>query len=1073
MTSLLAWGKRLFVRHQRGARTAKPHRFCKPAAEVLEDRSLLSQTVTFTTSDPGVSAAIPYWGLDTNWPSADNMRRGLIFMGSQNVNVVRMPATLDAPLVNGDITDADKAQLQQSIDLAAMAGPNALWDLSGHAPVDPWYWSGSNRVYPDRWAAAMAACQQYYNRPIWMAEPFNEPDYLPWTEGSRQDLSDIMGLLGASPNFTGTLLAGGSTISTDDAASWYDALGGRAAVGTTHALYGSVANYVSFIQHVAASGGVPFNPEVHNLAEVIIGANYGLQGAIWWGTAARARGDFVNASQGQQLGYAADWPNWSAAAVYRAPDGTVQAFLGSGERIGQPTTYPFHCTDRDVYFDGVGPTRDYTVTIGAGEERVINISWGADVQPVIGGRYAIVNANSGLAMEVQNGGTYNGAILQQNGFSGASNQLWDVSPVYGQSLDVSYFSMQNVNSAKYANLFAYSYADGSTIGQWTGPGDALEQWYFQYAGNGDFYIRSRWSNKCVSVSGGAGGHVVQQTWAGTPDQLWQLVPAGSRLLPSGWADSDAGSPGLPGSADHSVISGIWSVAGGGSDIGNTSDQFHFASEHLAGDGSLVARVTSVENTDPWARAGLMFRDSTDPSAVFADVMATPGNGVTFQWRAAAGAVANSVNVAGITAPVWVELTRVGNSFSAFYSSDGNSWTQLGTAQTVTMNTVAQAGLAVTAHNNVLLNTSTFSNVAVLPSGWTAGDIGGPGLPGSSSYDANSAAWTVDGGGADIWNTADQFRFTNQSFTGDASLTAHVTSLQNSDPWAKAGVMFRDSSDPSASFADVVVSPGNGVAFQWRASAGSQPSNINVTGLSAPLWVRLVRSGSAFSAYYSTDGVIWTQIGTTQTIGMSTTALAGLAVTAHNNALLSTATFDNVSLTTPVDLSSSFNQVGLVSDGAPFSGGGLDGNGSAYSANLLGASPTVDGIPFNLGAAGANNAVQAQGQTVALPAGQASALTFLGTAVNGSQPNQTFTINYTDGTSDTFTVSLSDWLSPQGYTGEEVAAAMGYYDAADGSTAPVPNYLYRYTLPLNRQKTVSSITLPNNANVVLLAIDLIR
>jgi hypothetical protein len=67
-----------------------------------------------------------------------------------------------------------------------------------------------------------------------------------------------------------------------------------------------VANYVGFIQHVTASGGIPFEPEAHNLAEAIIGANYGLQGAIWWGTAERARGDFVKASQGRELGYAAD-----------------------------------------------------------------------------------------------------------------------------------------------------------------------------------------------------------------------------------------------------------------------------------------------------------------------------------------------------------------------------------------------------------------------------------------------------------------------------------------------------------------------------------------------------------------------------------------------------------------------------------------------------------------------------------------------------------------------------------------------------------------------------------------------
>src|SRR5262249_15965981 len=171
-------------------------------------------------------------------------------------------------------------------------------------------------------------------------------------------------------------------------------------------------------------------------------------------------------------------------------------------------------------------------TIGTNQERVINITWGADVQPVIGGRYAIINASSGLAMEVQGASTSNGAILQQNAFTGASHQLLDVFPL-GQSSDVSYFCIQNIKSAKYGELLGYSYADGATIGQWNAPGNAVENWYFDYAGNGKFYIRSRWSNKSLSVSGAAGAHIVQQTWAGTPDQLWQLVPAGGTLLPTG------------------------------------------------------------------------------------------------------------------------------------------------------------------------------------------------------------------------------------------------------------------------------------------------------------------------------------------------------------------------------------------------------------------------------------------------------------------------------------------------------------------------------------------------------------
>jgi hypothetical protein len=132
---------------------------------------------------------------------------------------------------------------------------------------------------------------------------------------------------------------------------------------------------------------------------------------------------------------------------------------------------------------------------------------------------------------------------------------------------------------------------------------------------------------------------------------------------------------------------------------------------------------------------------------------------------------------------------------------------------------------------------------------------------------------------------------------------------------------------------------------------------------------------------------------------------------------------------------------------------------------------ANGSLFTLGAPG-TNAVQAAGQTIALPAGQFSTLTFLGTGVNGPQLGQTFTVNYTDGSSDTFTQDMSDWQNPQGSAGESVAASLAYLDAADGSSWYVPNQLYQYSFTLNNQKTVSSITLPSNGNVLLLAMNLL-
>src|SRR5262249_46191102 len=211
---------------------------------------------------------------------------------------------------------------------------------------------------------------------------------------------------------------------------------------------------------------------------------------------------------------------------------------------------------------------------------------------------------------------------------------------------------------------------------------------------------------------------------------------------------------------------------------------------------------------------------------------------------------------------------------------------------------------------------------------------------------------------------------------------------------------------NAPFADVVASPGNGVAFQWRSAPGAVPNNVNMTSLHAPIWVQLVRAGNDFSAFYSAEGSQWTQIGATQTIAMSSTTLAGLAVTAHNNAALCNVTFTDVSLTTPAPAptpasrSAGDNQTGLVRDGVPFWGGGLVGYRNAYSAALLGSSLTANGITLHLGAADGNIFVQAAGQTLTLTPGL-RALSFVGMAVNGSQLNHTFTVNYADGSSDTF------------------------------------------------------------------------
>jgi len=174
----------------------------------------------------------------------------------------------------------------------------------------------------------------------------------------------------------------------------------------------------------------------------------------------------------------------------------------------------------------------------------------------------------------------------------------------------------------------------------------------------------------------------------------------------------------------------------------------------------------------------------------------------------------------------------------------------------------------------------------------------------------------------------------------------------------------------------------------------------------------------------------------------------------------------------VNLSPAFNRSsGVVADGSPF-GAGLDGTAASYSGNLLGPVVTWNNTTFNLGPTNALDVVSGTGQTISLPAGKFSALRVLATGVQGNQISQTFTVTYSDGATSTFTQSMSDWFTPQNYSGEATVVTMAYRDMGDSTRDNRPFHLYGYSFGLDPAKTVSSVRLPNNANVEVLAITLV-
>ena len=160
---------------------------------------------------------------------------------------------------------------------------------------------------------------------------------------------------------------------------------------------------------------------------------------------------------------------------------------------------------------------------------------------------------------------------------------------------------------------------------------------------------------------------------------------------------------------------IWDVSGIGTDF---HDEFHFAYKTLSGAGSIVARVESVENTNDWAKAGVMIRETLDAESAHAMIVMTPAQGVSFQRRNATGDTSAADTTSGITAPYWVKLERdiVGN-FVAYHSTNGSNWQMQGTPDNISMGANVYIGLAVTSTDPALTCKAVFSNIT------TTGEVG--------------------------------------------------------------------------------------------------------------------------------------------------------------------------------------------------------------------------------------------------------------------------------------------------------------------------------------------------------------
>jgi len=230
--------------------------------------------------------------------------------------------------------------------------------------------------------------------------------------------------------------------------------------------------------------------------------------------------------------------------------------------------------------------------------------------------------------------------------------------------------------------------------------------------NGAAVTINTWSGTSISITipvGATSGPLLVSVAPSMNDSNAVRFTVTSQPLPVSWLDQDVGSVGVAGSASYA--NGTFTVAGAGQGTFFTaSDGFHFVYQPLSGDGTMVARVVSLQGSSA-AQAGIMIRETLDPGANHVFLFDYSSSSYLTE-RTATGANSTYQYLGSAALPYWIKLARSGNVFTLYGSLDGLNWAQLGASQTVSMAQNVYLGLAVSNRTTSALATATFDSVSV-------------------------------------------------------------------------------------------------------------------------------------------------------------------------------------------------------------------------------------------------------------------------------------------------------------------------------------------------------------------------
>ena len=407
---------------------------------------------------------------------------------------------------------------------------------------------------------------------------------------------------------------------------------------------------------------------------------------------------------------------------------------------------------------------------------------------------------------------------------------------------------------------------------------------------------------------------------------------------------DIGAVALSGS-DSVDSAGVYTLTASGADISGTADAFHFTDHPVTGDCTITARVDSLTQTDPWAKAGVMLRQQIDDTGSPNALMLIPALAqARFQYRTVSGSSTSVVDMGdgwaldeGFTDGARTNGTDPADS--AWYTlgaptiSIVDDTAGIGSGNALQIAATGSTGRGIVA--GFPAQTLADGNSITLSFNWRFTGTVGLNQANSLRYGLHSSNATP--ATADNTTQADNdkgyFVMTNPGAAGTSTTLKRETGsspgVLGGNDWSGLGTAGASVSGSTAKHTSTIVITRSGSnlvvstnidnlaaatgtdsapvtytfdQFGITLAGATLPSpilidNIRVgdgmaSNISPPNWVKLNRTGNVFTGYYSADGNTWTQVGS-QTIAMPATIYAGLAATSHNNASLTTAKFSNV------------------------------------------------------------------------------------------------------------------------------------------------------------------------------------